>query len=96
MTTNKKTILLVDDSPVIQTLLKKIFFGLGIDVIGLKNGSKVIETLENKKIDVVIMDVILPDSDGIELIRQIRKLKNKSKAETPIVGVSGNYKRYNE
>ena len=96
MASESKTILLVDDSPVIQTLLKKIFFGLGINVIGLKTGAKVIETIETKEVDVVIMDIILPDSDGLELIQEIRNLKDSKKSQLPVVGISGNYKKYDE
>ncbi|MDH5379406.1 MAG: response regulator [Cyclobacteriaceae bacterium] len=92
----KKKILLVDDSPVIQTLVKKIFYGIGMEVIGLKTGAKVIDTINNNDIDLVIMDIILPDHDGMDLIRQIRKLKNSAKSQLPVICISGHYKNYKE
>ena len=91
-----KKIMLVDDSPVIQTLVKKIFYGLGIEVIGLKTGASVIKTLEENEIDAVVMDIILPDADGMDLAKLIRKLKNRQKANVPIVAISGNYKNYTQ
>lgn len=90
----KKKVLLVDDSPVIQTLVKKIFYGLGIEVIGQKTGAKAVDTVKEKDIDLVIMDIILPDSDGLDLVKQIRKLKDPGKSNIPVVCISGHYKSH--
>ena len=57
----------MDDSTVIQTLSNKIFFGLGIEVIGEKKGAQVMDIILNNDIDVVVLDIILPDSNGMEL-----------------------------
>lgn len=89
-------IMLVDDSPVIQTLVKKIFFGLGMKVIGLKTGEKVIKTLQDEEIEAIILDIILPDADGMDLAKEIRKLKDRKKSGVPIIAISGNYKNYTE
>ncbi|MDH5397030.1 MAG: response regulator [Cyclobacteriaceae bacterium] len=91
---NAKRILIADDSPVIQTLSRKIFLGMGYDIVGLKSGSKVIEQINSKKFDVVILDIILPGVDGMTLAKQIRKLKDPDKSKLPIIAISGNYKNY--
>lgn len=91
-----KKILLADDSPVIQTLSKKIFQGQGYDIKGIKSGTKVLEEIEQEDYDVLILDIILPGANGMELAREIRGLKDKKKAEIPIIAISGNYKNYSK
>lgn len=91
-----KKILLADDSPVIQTLSKKIFQGQGYDIKGIKTGTKVLEEIEKNDYDVVILDIILPGADGMDLAKKIRALKDKKKAEVPIIAISGNYKNYSK
>ncbi|UII29978.1 response regulator [Fulvivirga ulvae] len=91
-----KKILLADDSPVIQTLSKKIFQGQGYDFKGIKTGTRVLDEIENNDYDVIILDIILPGADGMELAKKIRGLKDKKKAEMPIIAISGNYKNYSK
>jgi len=89
-----KSILIADDSPVIQTLSKKIFFGLGYNVKGFKTGNGVLAEIEKNDYDAIILDIILPGVDGLTLARQIRALKDSKKSQVPIVTISGNYKNY--
>ncbi|MBL6445235.1 response regulator [Fulvivirga sp. 29W222] len=91
-----KKILLADDSPVIQTLSKKIFQGQGYDFKGIKTGTRVLDEIQNNDYDVVILDIILPGADGMELAKKIRRLSDKKKAEMPIIAISGNYKNYSK
>lgn len=87
-------ILLADDSPVIQTLSKKIFEGQGYIIKGIKSGTQVLEEIQKNDYDIVILDIILPGADGLDLAKQIRALKDKTKAGLPIIAISGNYKNY--
>jgi len=91
-----KKILLADDSPVIQTLSKKIFQGQGYEIKGLKSGAKVLKEIESDNYDVVILDIILPGEDGMALAKKIRGLADKNKANVPIIAISGNYKNYSK
>ncbi len=91
-----KRILLADDSPVIQTLSKKIFQGQGYEFKGFKSGAKVINEIEANDYDVIILDIILPEVSGMELAKQIRQLSDKKKASIPIIAISGNYKNYSK
>lgn len=89
-----KKILLADDSPVIQTLSKKIFLGQGYEFKGIKNGAKVMKEIETGEYDILILDIILPGANGLDLAKSIRKIDNKKIAEIPIITISGNYKNY--
>ncbi|MEQ8925025.1 MULTISPECIES: response regulator [Fulvivirga] len=91
-----KKILLADDSPVIQTLSKKIFNGQGYDLVGVKTGAKVMGEIENNDFDVIVLDIILPEVSGMDLAKKIRQLSDKKKASTPIIAISGNYKNYSK
>ncbi|MGK7389032.1 MAG: response regulator [Candidatus Cyclobacteriaceae bacterium M2_1C_046] len=89
-----KSILLADDSPVIQTLSKKIFQGQGYDIKGVKSGKAALDEILKGNYDVIILDIILPGMNGMEIASEIRKLEDKNKANTPIIAISGNYKNY--
>ncbi|UII29445.1 response regulator [Fulvivirga maritima] len=91
-----KKILLADDSPVIQTLSKKIFQGQGYDFKGIKSGTKVLSEIEGGDYDVLILDIILPGANGMELAKKIRGLSDSKKANIPIIAISGNYKNYSK
>lgn len=91
-----KRILLADDSPVIQTLSKKIFNGQGYELVGLKSGAKVMPAIEKNDFDVLILDIILPEISGMELAEKIRQMNDKKKATIPIIAISGNYKNYSK
>ena len=96
MEMNQSKLLIVDDSTVIQTLSNKIFFGLGIHVVGTKKGGNALDLIEENDISLVILDIILPDMNGMDLARQIRDLPDSTKANLPIIVISGNYDNYSK
>ncbi|MFW5648927.1 MAG: response regulator [Candidatus Alkaliphilus sp. MAG34] len=68
-----KTLLLVDDENTILRLLRDRLSNIGYNVVMAKNGSSAIELVKRVSPDVVILDLILPDMDGLEVCRQIKK-----------------------
>lgn len=71
-----KQVMVVDDSPVIrrivEKLLKMLGFG-GFNFLGANNGVEALSILEEKKVDLIITDLHMPDMDGIEFVGEIRK-----------------------
>ena len=92
----KKRVLLADDSPVIQSLTRKILETQGFEFTGVKNGSAVLGLLEKEKYDAVILDIIMPDLNGLELAKRIRSSEIPAVRDVPIIGISGNYMNYSD
>jgi two-component system KDP operon response regulator KdpE len=72
MTDNPVCALVVDDEPPIRRLLKRSLTAHHYRVIEAENGSDALDMVALKNPDVVILDLGLPDIDGIEVIRRLR------------------------
>lgn len=77
------TAIIVDDDEKLQDLLGEFLASYGIEVIPLMDGARVLDTIRSKSPDVVILDNILPDADGLEMLKEIRKEFN-----TPVIMLS--------
>ncbi|MFC6457381.1 MULTISPECIES: response regulator transcription factor [Paenibacillus] len=66
-------ILIVDDEPEIIELIRLYLIKEGYEVISTDSGTGALEYMEQHKPDMVILDVLLPGMDGIEICRQIRR-----------------------
>jgi len=69
-------ILIVDDDPEICRLLTDYLTKNGFDAIGARNGREMTQALEHHAVDLVILDLMLPDSDGLTLCRNLRASSN--------------------
>jgi len=74
------TILVVDDEPNIVALAKLYLEQEGYRVEGVGNGNDALKKLSDSKPSLVVLDLMLPDIDGFEVCRQIRK-----KSDVPIL-----------
>jgi len=66
-------LLLVEDEPEIQSFLKQPLADAGYEVDAATDGRTAIRLASDKKYDVLIVDLGLPDQDGIDLILQLRR-----------------------
>ncbi len=65
-------ILVVDDDLHIQRLYKEEFEDEGYEVVVASNGQEALEMFEKASPDIVTLDILLPDIDGIRLLRQMK------------------------
>ena len=72
----KQRILVVEDDEDIIKLLKLYLENDGYDVITCTNGVDALEILKNIKIDLAVLDIMMPKMDGYELTKRIRQLSN--------------------
>jgi CheY-like chemotaxis protein len=70
---NKKNILIVDDDETILHMLKRYFIREGFQVFVAKNGAEAMERLKVENAPIVLTDLKMPSSSGIELIQFIRQ-----------------------
>tara|TARA_B100001559_G_scaffold320951_1_gene335072 strand:+ start:118 stop:822 length:705 start_codon:yes stop_codon:yes gene_type:complete len=70
---NVRTVLVADDDINIRQFLKIRLSYLGYNVIIATNGQEVLSILEKEKLDLIILDIILPQIDGYKVCRILRK-----------------------
>ena len=73
---SKKTILTVDDEEHILELLKYNLEINGYNVIQAETGEEALKIINDKKIDIVLLDLMLPGIDGIQVLKEIRSNEN--------------------
>jgi two-component system, NtrC family, sensor kinase len=81
-----RTVLIVDDSLTVRMDLAEAFAAAGFDTMPCGTGAEARKILLDRAVDAVILDVLLPDADGIELLTEIRT--SPVTAETPVVMLS--------
>lgn len=80
MSSETLTVLVVDDEPKILEVVKSFLEADGYKVVTAKNGTVALKLFDTLTVNLVILDIMLPDIDGIELCRIIRK-----KSKVPII-----------
>jgi len=71
MDTNK-TIMVVDDNPDIITIVKTILEGKGFKVLSASSGAELLNMLKNQKPDLIILDIMMPEMDGLEVLSRLK------------------------
>jgi DNA-binding NtrC family response regulator len=72
----KKTLLIVDDEKGIRESLKWIFKD-NYDTILAKDGREALQAVENRPPDLILLDILLPDINGLEILRRVKEqIKN--------------------
>ena len=73
-------VLIVDDSLIIRKKISKILENLGHEVLAdATNGQEAIESYSKYKLDLVTMDITMPDMDGITAVKEIIKVDSEAK-----------------
>ena len=68
----EKKVLLVDDDAKLRKLLREYLEGYGFNILTLADGSAVPETIRAKSPDMVILDIMLPKRNGLDVLKDIR------------------------
>ena len=82
-----RRILLVDDDDAIRRLVRKVLEPYGYVVTGASSGKEALEKLLESKPDLILLDYVLPDMDGLVLLELIRARLGDS--PTPIICLTG-------
>ncbi|ABB13680.1 response regulator [Carboxydothermus hydrogenoformans] len=73
-------VLIVDDAAFMRMMIKNILVKNGYEVVGeAENGAQAVEMYKELKPDVVTMDITMPEMDGIQAVREIKKIDPNAK-----------------
>lgn len=84
------TVLYIEDHPDNMTLVRRILYSENYTLIEAKTGFQGIWIAENQDVDVILLDINLPDIDGYEVTRRLRSSKKNELRQIPIVAVTAN------
>jgi len=87
----KGTILYVEDNPDNRNLVRRVLNAEGYSVVEAAHAAQAIATLENEAVDLILMDINMPDMDGYSLTAKIKGIEKFSRI--PIVAVTANVMR---
>ncbi len=68
------TILVVDDAAFMRMRMSKILTEAGYQVVQAENGLEAVEKYQSEKPDAVLMDITMPEMDGLTALKEIRAL----------------------
>ena len=74
----KGTIMVVDDNPSILIIVKTILEGTGYGVQTAGNGPEAFSRLEEQRPDLIILDIMIPRMDGLEILERLKGTKETS------------------
>ncbi len=78
-------ILLVDDEDIVRGLLKLLLTSSGYEVWEASDGNRVNELYERHRPDLVVLDIVMPDKEGLEIIKELRLIDPNAR----IIAMSG-------
>jgi two-component system sensor histidine kinase/response regulator len=78
-------VLLAEDNAVNRTLARRLLEKHGHTVVVVENGREALEALERETVDLVLMDVQMPEMDGLEATAAIREKEKTSGGHMPII-----------
>jgi len=85
-------ILVVDDEKSIQKAVKSVYKTENMDVTAVSGGKEALALLKQNNYDLILLDILMPDMDGFEVIRTLRS----QQIYTPVILLSGKSEEYNK
>ena len=72
------TVMVVDDNQFMRQRLSKVLSGNGYQVIEAEDGEQAVKAYSSSRPDVVLMDVVMPQKDGLEALADIRQFDSQA------------------
>lgn len=68
-----KKVMVIDDEPAIHKLLQTILEHEGFQIMGLEERKETRETVTKRKPDVIILDIMMPEVDGFQILKMLKE-----------------------
>lgn len=81
-----KSVLIVDDEPFNRTLLRSMFHGVNLTLLEATNGLEALEQLKNNDVDIILLDIRMPEMNGHELREKMTEMETLD--QIPVVGLT--------
>jgi two-component system, cell cycle response regulator DivK len=85
-----KKILYVEDNPDNMMLVKRVLESRGYEFLEARDGAEGLAMAEGHDVDLILLDINLPDIDGYEVARKLRKSGKTGLAYVPIIAITAN------
>ena len=83
-------ILYIEDNPDNMRLVQRALESRGYHLLQAKNGLDGVRVAETEQVDLILLDINLPDIDGYEVARRLRSSQKRQLNATPIIAVTAN------
>jgi len=88
----KPLVLVVDDNAALAEVVCDLLATMNCDSVSADNGPDALKTVEEKKPDLVLLDVVMPAMSGVSVLRALKQ--NAATSSLPVIMVSGEQKGY--
>ncbi|GBG58558.1 response regulator [Sporomusaceae bacterium FL31] len=78
METQQGKVLICDDSLLVRKKLKDILTSIGCEVFEARNGKEAVEVYQTSRPDLVFMDIVMPDTDGLEALKNLKAFDDQA------------------
>lgn len=83
-------VLYIEDNPDNMTLVQRALEARGYHLLKAMKGLDGVEAAEREQVDLILLDINLPDIDGYEVARRLRSSSKRELSRVPIIAVTAN------